>query len=222
MSLSSEEAWRLVELERAQIGHDLHDDLVPLLFAARAGAEAVLGSLTSGSSQTHRPQEAETLSKVVSWLESALVTSRDVIAQLQPLELHQRPWAEAAKYRLEYLSSHPATLAWTIQPEAQQLDEPFATTLFRLTVEAVRNAVAHGKASNVEVSCTVSNGQLCLKVEDNGNGFDPSAVPSDHFGIEIMKHRAALVGGTVEIHSQPNHPTTVIAELPLPSSLGTN
>jgi signal transduction histidine kinase len=94
------------------------------------------------------------------------------------------------------------------------------TAAFRIAQEALWNVVKHAAATRVEVALTLRNGRLCLRVSDNGRGFegrrrfDPLKGGS---GLDGMEERAALLGGVVRITSTPDAGTEVVAELPLPA-----
>jgi nitrate/nitrite-specific signal transduction histidine kinase len=47
-------------------------------------------------------------------------------------------------------------------------------------------------------------------IRDDGRGFDPSQIPSDHFGVQIMHERAASIGATLTLTSAPNEGTEVV------------
>jgi two-component system nitrate/nitrite sensor histidine kinase NarX len=69
----------------------------------------------------------------------------------------------------------------------------------------------------VAVNLETANGHLVVTVEDNGRGFDAKRPPrsGDHFGLSIMRARAARIGGQVQIESAPGQGTKVILTCPL-------
>jgi two-component system sensor histidine kinase DegS len=61
---------------------------------------------------------------------------------------------------------------------------------------------------------------LTIVIEDDGRGFDPSAVTITRdggFGVQTMRERIELVGGTLRVDSAPGRGTKVIAMVPMPS-----
>ena len=59
---------------------------------------------------------------------------------------------------------------------------------------------------------------MTVTVRDDGRGFDPGTVHGPHqghFGLQGMRERAARLGGTVEIQSQPGAGTRIVMGVPL-------
>jgi signal transduction histidine kinase len=90
-----------------------------------------------------------------------------------------------------------------------------ALCLFRVAQEALRNAVRHAQAARITVSLQASAGGHALSVVDDGRGFDPAAPRVQaSLGLASMRERVALLGGRLQIRSQPGQGTTVAAWLP--------
>jgi signal transduction histidine kinase len=62
---------------------------------------------------------------------------------------------------------------------------------------------------------------LRIEVRDWGVGFDPGQVPPEHVGLEGIRHRTMLLGGTATIHSAPGEGTQIAVEIPLPEAAST-
>jgi NarL family two-component system sensor histidine kinase YdfH len=70
--------------------------------------------------------------------------------------------------------------------------------------------VYHANASNLNVSLDYLEGQVQLRVQDDGMGFNPHQVDqSGHFGLSGMQERTRLAGGRLSVHSQKDRGTTV-------------
>ena len=88
------------------------------------------------------------------------------------------------------------------------LEEPYATTVFRVLQECLTNIAKHAHATRVEVSLDRDGDHTVLHVEDNGRGFDTSAPRKGaSFGLLGMRERAALLGGEIRIDSEPGKGT---------------
>ena len=95
----------------------------------------------------------------------------------------------------------------------ERLDPDLESNLYRLAQEALTNIAKHAAASRIEIGLFARDGVIVLNVSDDGVGFDPDA-ESGGFGLVGMRERVALVGGRLEIRSEPGEGTTVKAELP--------
>ena len=78
----------------------------------------------------------------------------------------------------------------------------------------------HADATEVEVNLHLQNSSVFLEIKDNGKGFNKYKTESENksFGIFGMKERATMLGGALEIISQPHKGTSVNLELPLRSN----
>ena len=95
------------------------------------------------------------------------------------------------------------------------LGDTVATAAYRITQEALTNVARHAKANRVEVQLQTDNGTLILAVKDDGNGFDAlNLSESEGLGIAGMRERAALVGGSLEVHSEQGVGTEVYFIVP--------
>ncbi len=202
-----EEFSSLVELERRQLGNDVHDDLVPLLYVARAAAERL-----AGQSTTH----AAELEQIASWLSEAMQWTRRFLGGLQSLDFQGE--SLTARLTREVAELVPVTLEldWQLDPQVDRLPPATAMTAYRIVMEAIRNVVRHGCANRVIIiarveptSDTEATRHGVVSITDNGRGFEPKAVSGDHYGLQIMHSRAELVGGKLTVRSQPSGPTSV-------------
>ncbi|NNE00801.1 MAG: hypothetical protein HKN47_26095 [Pirellulaceae bacterium] len=199
-------ATEAIEAERAQIGHEIHDALLPLIFAASASLQNHL----DGPNSDHG--DRENLLQAHRWLRDALQTGRTLLTQVYPPELKNTSWVLAAQHATTALIDDDIDTQWQIDAAAHAWPPSVASTAYRIVVEAVRNAVRHGKATQIKV---VADAQL-LSVVDNGCGFDPAVVAEDRYGIRSMKGRAALIGGSLDVDSQVGGPTEVRLSLTSP------
>ncbi len=224
-TLRSLENSRLIEAERATVGHEIHDTLLPLLFGASAGLHNLIqqpgGDQSDASVDAAAHLRREQLKKIAHWIDQALETGRRILGSAYPAELAHRNWADAAADTLQRIldeaTQRRTSVQWDVSDAAKILSEPIATAAYRIVIEAVRNACRHGKATEVRVAARVQEDKLSLVVEDNGIGFDPQHVAPDRFGIRSMSGRAHLVGGQLLLSSQPSGPTTVTFRCPIDS-----
>ena len=99
---------------------------------------------------------------------------------------------------------------------ASRLDVATASHLFYVAQEAVRNAVRHGRAKQVDVYLRIRDGRLKLVVQDDGIGLPPPPRRGAGLGLQIMVHRSEMIGATFTIERAPVGGTIVRCRVPLP------
>jgi signal transduction histidine kinase len=94
------------------------------------------------------------------------------------------------------------------------VDDPqAATNLYRIAQEAISNAVRHGRARHIVISLAMDGDAMRLSVRDDGQGFDGTQGTHDGLGLSIMRYRAELVGGVLEVDTDARG-TTVLCVAP--------
>jgi two-component system sensor histidine kinase UhpB len=97
------------------------------------------------------------------------------------------------------------------------LDETRATSLFRMTQEALNNVVKHARATTVTVAIERTSDDLVLTIHDDGTGMSAGdRRKSKSFGLIGMRERAYILGGDFSVESQPGAGTTIRISLPCP------
>jgi signal transduction histidine kinase len=195
-----------VVAERTRIARELHDTLSQSFSGISLYLEVVRSSMTQA------PEKAR------EYLDAARALSRESIQDAREAlrELRTPPNRSHIVTRLRSLgeSCQPGPgvsaeiddrLADLIPPEA-------GWHLARIAEEAVANARKHSRATEVRIQLAAENGQLILRVHDNGSGFD-LAQTTTGFGLVGMRERMAQLGGSMEIHSQPGGGTEIRATI---------
>jgi NarL family two-component system sensor histidine kinase YdfH len=95
------------------------------------------------------------------------------------------------------------------------LPDPSKEILVRAIAEALTNIANHANAQNVEIHIRVNEEKLWLTIQDDGQGFDVTAIPAGHYGILGIKERVRLVNGNFEIQSGNGKGTTLNLKIPL-------
>lgn len=77
------------------------------------------------------------------------------------------------------------------------------------------NALKHAQARDMWIAVREEGGDIVLTLRDNGVGFDSSAPgPEGHFGMAMMRERAQVGGGRLEVHSSPGEGATITVRFP--------
>ena len=122
---------------------------LPLIFAASASVSSL------AADQFHRiarTTHATNFAKSPLGLTDAMQTGRRLLTQVYPPELVDQIWIRAAKDTLERLFAETSSLIqWQVDSDVNETSAPVAIAAYRIVVEAVRNAIRHGKASEVTI-----------------------------------------------------------------------
>ena len=150
-------------------------------------------------------------------LQSALTDLRAILRGLQLPEIEQLSLAETLqRAAADHQRKTGVTVALTFSnaPEAAPL--PVRITLFRVLQESLANGFRHGGGRNQRVSVSGAAGSVTVEVADDGPGFDPRALkPDGHFGLDWMRERVELMGGSFEVRSALGQGAVVRTSLPL-------
>jgi signal transduction histidine kinase len=82
--------------------------------------------------------------------------------------------------------------------------------LYRLCQEGLNNIARHAGSSQVDIQLQFETGGVEIRVRDDGRGFDPKQTAPGHYGLVMMRERAAAMGAKLSITSQPGHGTEIV------------
>ncbi len=209
----SEHTERAREEERKRIAREVHDELGQALTALRM--DVSLLRLNFGS---HSPQLMERIQAMREKVDSTIQMVRHVTTTLRPVALDLGLTA-SLEWLVEQIGEHTGIECALMHDGCDELalDETQATALFRMVQESLTNVIKHADASRVLITIVVENEHdLCVKIRDNGKGFNPgNARKAGSFGIIGMRERALMLRGTLDIQSVPGSGTLVEICLPL-------
>jgi two-component system sensor histidine kinase UhpB len=193
--------------EQQRIGADLHDGLGQQLTGLSCLAAALRDRLKAAF-----PAEAEQAGVIATMANEAIAHSRALARGLCPVQLENAGLLLA----LEELAGQAHTLhgvecSFAVKGPAPSCDHLTALHLYRITQEAITNAVRHGKARHIAIALTSTRGrQHRLAITDDGHGFPVDAhgqAPGG--GLRLMGYRAAVIGGNLTVDSRPDHGTRI-------------
>jgi len=210
------------ESERHRLAREIHDGPAQALANAVIALEFVERAIRSGGdSQPNRALEE--VERIKSTLREGLTEIRRFIFDLRPTMLQDRGIAATVEhYIATYQSLFPMTIDLRTCDGLPHINADQELTAFRVIQEAIQNARKHARASRVQVDLLLRDQALVVMVEDNGRGFSPERVTTHLMGgsgLRGMQERAALVGGSVTLHSAPGEGTRVELTIPMSSSL---
>lgn len=199
------------EEERRRIARELHDD-----FSQRmALVEMTLTRLRQEAPQLEAPLEG-----VISQITKLSEDLRNVSHALHPSGLvHLGLEAGLRSLCEEFERAHAIGIHCACTTAGRRVLEPMATVFYRIAQEALRNVVKHAGDARVTLALSAGDTELCMRIQDDGCGFDPGDRRyQPGLGFISMEERARLVGGRVELHSAPGQGTTVIVTAPWPGN----
>ncbi len=188
--------------ERNRLARDLHDSVAQVMFSLSLTAEAAA-----------RTTQTEETRKIADLAKQALDEMRSIVFELRPADL-------AADGLVPTITKHATVLGRVFGQEIvvdvrseRTLDPDVELQLFRITQEALSNALKHARASHVEVMVDLAEGRL--EVRDDGVGFDPASTPirARHLGLTSIEERAKSVGGKAIVESAPGRGTTITVDV---------
>jgi signal transduction histidine kinase len=202
------------EAERRRISRELHDKVGQELAALILGLKTVRKSAKRRAAVValgRLERIAEAIGEDVHNLAADLRPSAlDDFGVARALGNYAEDWASRAGISVDFHASGLDGVRFPTEVE---------TTAYRVVQEALANVVKHARARHVSVLLERQAGDLIVIVEDDGAGFELDGHRNGHnrgLGLGVIKERAGLVNGTVEIETAAGQGTTVFLKIPLP------
>ncbi|WP_456425392.1 response regulator [Rhodocaloribacter sp.] len=192
--------------EQRRIGSDLHDGLGQLL----AGTRFKIAQLEKRLRSQEMTEEAEILAEVDQFVSEAMTQARALAQGLNPVTMEADGLAQALKglaFSVERFTGVPCKL---IAPEPVYIRDPeVATQVYRIAQEALNNAMRYSQATRFEVSLLQKGNTVTLSVRDNGIGIPETTPESGGIGLRIMKYRARMIEGVLDVRRHAEGGTLV-------------
>jgi signal transduction histidine kinase/HAMP domain-containing protein len=196
--------------ERQRLARELHDSATQSLYGATMFAEAAIRLLNSGQVEL----AAEHMHEVRETAQEALQEMRLLIFELRPPILEEEGLIAALQTRLEAVEGRSGLQTELRADGIGQLPADIEECLYRITQEALNNALKHAHASHVAVTLGRDQLNIVLEISDDGVGFEPEAVQGKGgLGLSGMQERVDLLGGRLSIYSRPGEGVKVRVEV---------
>jgi signal transduction histidine kinase len=199
-----------VEMERAAIAREIHDDVGGSLSALKFDL-AWLGRHVGNTS----PEVRQRLDSALETVTHALESSQRIMHNLRPAILEQGLVAalQWMATRFERRTGIACSFRTTVENPALPPGVPLVA--YRTAQEALTNVSKHAQATRVSIDLTLAAGVLSLEVSDNGRGLSAQDLAKARsFGIRGLRERSSTVGGWVDLSSGATG-TTLILSIPL-------
>jgi signal transduction histidine kinase len=205
------ELLEITEKERRRIGLDLHDDLGQQLSGLALMTKGLQLKLAK-----RRARETSDAARIHNLVQQAMTHARDLARDLAMLDSK----GDDLLVALDGLAKHAEKLfkiscRLEVTRNIPPLEPNVASQLYKITQEAVTNAIKHAKAKAISISVANGSDELILKVQNDGLPFPNLKSPSTGMGLRIMNYRASLIGASLEIKGDGPQGTCVTCSLPL-------
>ena len=199
------------EEERSHLSRELHDEFGQLL----ATISLHLHAARTVAGQT----DPDSLDEAVKLIQRAGAQVRTLALELRPRMLETAGLDETLRWLAEQHRQHTG-IATEVVGHVNGVSGDLAIACFRAVQEALTNVARHSRAQHVLIELARNDGRLELTVRDDGVGFDvpktlEGAGRGGHLGLVGMTERVEILGGTLELDSEPGRGTLIRIALPL-------
>jgi signal transduction histidine kinase len=205
------------ESERQRIAVELHDGIGQILTALGMGLRGISENVVTNPQRAS--QQASQLEKVAG---NGLEELQHMVTGLYPPQLDELGLLAALRwFAAEIKNRYNLQIDITHVGPSMELREEERAVLYRIAQEAVTNIVRHADTNHAEIRLIFSETEVSLAVEDQGKGFDVEntmnkrATERPCWGLIGMMERAALIGGTCVINSEPEKGTIIEVTVPI-------
>ena len=200
------------EEERRGIARELHD---------QTGQSLTVLKLMVGRADRVAPEELKPhLADIGAMITEVIKQVRSLSLSLRPGVLDDLGLVPAMEWLFKQLHTQAELKVHFEYDAISQLPPDTSTALYRVTQEALTNVMRHAGVKEVWVRLSNLDGRISLSIKDLGQGFDSAAADARHStGLSAMRERAALIGGSCAIESNPGKGTVITILLPLPNQI---
>ena len=204
------------EQEKRRIARELHDELGQSLTALKMDLAWISERMPAPAEGAADPFTAK-IAAMNTMVAATVAASRRIAADLRPLMLDDLGLVPAVEWLVQGFRSRTGTAcALDITTPDLELDEPYATAVFRILQESLTNVARHAQATAVHITVGKDAGHVRLVIDDNGCGFsstDPRK--SGSHGMMGLRERVSMLNGDLKIDSAPGAGTRIAVQIPL-------
>jgi two-component system sensor histidine kinase UhpB len=202
------------EEERRHLARELHDEFGQMLAGITLHLQAAKG-LAGGAGLSR-------LEECIALTQHAGNQLRSLVLELRPTMLESAGLAPTLRW-LAKQHEERTGMATQVVGELTDVSIDLAIACFRAVQEALTNVIRHARAQHVWIELSQTDGALELAVRDDGVGFDAAKILDQapglgHLGLLGMKERVQILGGDIEVDSQPRRGTRIRISFPAGAS----
>jgi signal transduction histidine kinase len=203
--------------ERSRIAEALHDEVLQNLYNVSIRTHVLREDLRSGSLLNLD----DDIPALLLASEHAIQELRDVIRDLRKSTIGHAGLVDTLGLLINHLRDESG-MRFVTKIDLVSAEASAELLIYQIAREALVNAVRHSRAQAVWISLNETEGRIELRIEDDGIGFDPRDPDLDkdsrHFGVELMKERAAQLGAEFTLAASPGG--GVVVDLAVPRQTG--
>ncbi|MDF7675608.1 histidine kinase [Neisseriaceae bacterium ESL0693] len=195
--------------ERNLMARGLHDSIAQSLSFLNMQVQVLLRAIKDDKPQLVQ----QTLNFIDEGIKECYADVRELLSNFR-VRLAREGFLSAMQsviVRFEKQTSIPVD--WSLEGEPFELDDDEQLQVIFIVQEALSNIRKHARATQVQIKVVYDADRLCLRIQDNGVGFDPASLVQKelqgHVGTSIMRERAGKIDGQLQIVSAPRAGTTV-------------
>lgn len=199
------------ERDRRLLAFELHDGFAQHLTGAMMSLEAATQWMVSNPEKALGPiREGTRL------LRESIAESRRLVGGLRPPVLDQFGIVPAVEHLVQLNRREGKfEIEFVSRGRPRRLASPLENAIFRIVQETLANARRHSRSSRAMVELHLADDGICLTVQDWGTGFDVASIREGRFGLQGVRERARLLGGSAEVTSVAGEGTTIRVRLPM-------
>jgi len=203
---------RVGEIERTNIAREIHDELGQTLTVLKMDLAWLRKRLPDG--QISLLEKTDTMSQLIN---KTIQTVKKISTDLRPGLLDDLGLAAAIEWQAEEFQKLTGIRCKiTIEPKEITLDRDRNTAIFRIFQETLTNVARHAKASAVNASLKQRDGQIELRVQDNGRGITEGQISNPKsFGLIGIRERVKIFGGNSLMKGSPGKGTIMTVKIPI-------
>lgn len=213
------ELLEVTDNEQRRIGHDLHDGLGQQLTAMEMKCFNLMEDLKADDLGPIKKSLRKQAAQINQALRQCITATRSIARGLAPVALKHEGLTGALE-KLASITSVPGKIKCRFICRAPVVIDNFQTVkhLYRIAQEAVNNALKHARMRHIDITLTLEHGTLRLQITDDGRGLPKRGDKRAGMGLEVMRHRAHVIGASLGIESMPGKGVSVTCTLPLKPS----
>jgi signal transduction histidine kinase len=197
------------ENQRKRIAAELHDNMGAQISFICSNIDWIIDS-PAPLTETEQKERLQTVHETSQGLMRAL---RETIWALNRDKIALDEFADKLKAYIQTFLQFQPLLHFQSHEKIESvitLKPIQALNMFRIFQEGVNNTIKYAKAGNITLDIVGINNRFEIRLVDNGKGFNPLAVGGEHYGLQIMKHRASEAGFVFELNSGSGMGTEII------------